>query len=170
MDYRLLASYNGRSFDIPFIERFFHIRLNQAHIDLMYPLRSLGLRGGLKNCERQFGIARPELEGFDGFFAILLWNEYRKANNHRALETLLAYNIQDTVSLHTLLVHTHNEKVKATPFAGSHCLPRPSLSESPFQADQETVERLQRQLFGSGDTHLACRSVLRGNASASTGF
>src|SRR5262249_37451373 len=110
-DYRLLVTYNGRCFDIPFIERVFRIRLPQAHIDLMYPLRSLGLKGGLKGCERQLGIGRPGLEGVDGFVAVLLWNEFRKRKDVKALETLLAYNVQDAVALHALMVHTLNEKV-----------------------------------------------------------
>ena len=83
-DYALLVTYNGKTFDIPFIERYFRIRLRQAHIDLRYPLRSLGLTGGLKACERRLGIARPGLEAVDGFFAVLLWNEYRTRGNQKA--------------------------------------------------------------------------------------
>jgi uncharacterized protein YprB with RNaseH-like and TPR domain len=150
MNYRLLVTYSGKCFDIPFIERYFDIRLPQAHIDLRYPLRSLGLKGGLKGCERQLGISRPGLEGIDGFFAVLLWNEYRKRDNPKALETLLAYNIQDTIILQSLLVHTHNEKVKATPFSASHSLLPPSFPAVPFKADHDTVEEVRRQAFGLG--------------------
>ncbi len=148
--YPLLVTYNGKTFDIPFLERFFRIRLPQAHIDLRYPLRSLGLKGGLKGCERQLGISRPGLENVGGFDAVLLWQEYRTQKNIKALETLLAYNIQDTLALHALMVHTHNEKVKATPFAGSYSLPAPSLPASPFKADSETLERLCPQALTLG--------------------
>jgi uncharacterized protein YprB with RNaseH-like and TPR domain len=127
LDYRLLVTYNGKSFDVPFIERFFGIRLPHAHIDLKGPLRGLGLKGGLKGCERQLGIGRPGLEDVNGFIAVLLWNEYRMRKNIEALETLLAYNIQDTLVLHTLLVHAYNQKIRATPFSASHLLPMPSL-------------------------------------------
>jgi uncharacterized protein YprB with RNaseH-like and TPR domain len=150
MAYRLLVTYNGKSFDIPFIEQYFGIRLPHAHLDLRYPLRSLGLQGGLKGCERQLGMARPGMENVDGFVAVLLWNEYRQRNNRKALETLLAYNIQDTLALHSLVVHAHNEKANATPFAGSHSLPVPSLPEPPFKADPETVARVLREAFGPG--------------------
>jgi hypothetical protein len=149
-DYRLLVTYNGKSFDVPFIEGYFHVQLSQAHIDLRYVLRDLGLKGGLKGCERQLGLSRVELEGIDGSVAPLLWHEYRKDRNARALETLLAYNIQDTLSLHALMVHAYNQKVWATPFSGSHSLPPPSLPEPPFKADHETVERVRRLAFGWG--------------------
>src|SRR5947199_8147 len=84
---------------------------NQAHIDLRYPLRSLGYTGGLKGCERQLGVARPGLEDVDGYLAVLLWDEYRRRKNERALETLLAYNAHDTVNLAALMVHAYNGKV-----------------------------------------------------------
>ena len=46
--YKVIVSYNGKSFDVPFIENYFNIRLDHAHIDLRYVLHSLGFRGGLK--------------------------------------------------------------------------------------------------------------------------
>jgi uncharacterized protein YprB with RNaseH-like and TPR domain len=138
--YRLLVTYNGKSFDVPFIEGHFHVRLSQAHIDLRWPLWCLGLKGGLKGCEQQLGISRPGMEGIDGFIAPLLWYKYRNDGNLKALETLLAYNIQDALSLHTLMVHAYNVKVRATPFSDTHSLPSPSLPESPFKADPEIVE------------------------------
>lgn len=147
--YRLLVTYNGKCFDVPFIERFFGIRLAQAHIDLRHTLRSLGIRGGLKACERQVGLHRPGMEEVDGFLAVLLWEEYRHRGNAKALETLLAYNIQDTLNLHFLMVHAHNAKVKETPFVASHTLPVPYLPAGPFQADRATVERLIRERYGS---------------------
>ena len=141
-NYALLVTYNGKCFDVPFIEHFFGIRLSQTHIDLRFPLRSLGLVGGLKGCERQVGIARPGLENVDGFLAVLLWNEYRRRGNVKALETLLAYNAQDSLSLHLLMVHAYNQKLQATPFAATLSLPVPLLPETKFQPDGETVERV----------------------------
>ena len=161
MKYRLLVTYNGKCFDLPFIERFFGIRLPQAHIDLRYPLRTLGLKGGLKGCERQLGMDRAGLDGVDGYVAVLLWNEFQHRNNARALETLLAYNIQDTLSLYTLMVHTHNAKVKATPFFASHSLTAHALPESPFDADRETVERLVGLSFGAGWNRGGARAAWR---------
>src|SRR5208337_676287 len=76
--FRLLVTYNGKCFDLPFIENFFGIKLHQAHIDLRHVLRALGIAGGQKNCERRLGIRRSESADIDGFMAVLLWHEYRR--------------------------------------------------------------------------------------------
>jgi uncharacterized protein len=101
--YSVIVTYNGKCFDVPFIERYLKITINQAHIDLRFLLQSLGYKGGLKGCERKLGIDRGDLSDVDGFFAILLWEDFKRNNNQKALETLLAYNIQDVVNLETLM-------------------------------------------------------------------
>jgi uncharacterized protein YprB with RNaseH-like and TPR domain len=146
-DYALLVTFNGKTFDVPFINRFFGICLPQAHIDVRYPLRSLGIKGSLKKCERQLGISRRGLSGIDGSFAVLLWEEWRRRKNVKALETLLAYNIRDTLSLLLFMVHAHNQKVKATPFSDGYSLPIPPLPKVPFQTDRDTVERIRARNF-----------------------
>ena len=141
--YDIIVTYNGKCFDIPFIENHFNIRLNHAHIDLRYILSSLGYRGGLKNCESALGIDRGELNGVDGFFAVLLWNDYVINNNHKALETLLAYNCEDVVNLETLMVRAYNMKLIHTPFVDTHQISLPFLLEIPFKPDLETMERIR---------------------------
>jgi uncharacterized protein YprB with RNaseH-like and TPR domain len=144
--YKVIVTYNGKSFDVPFIERTFGIALNQAHIDLRYVLAGLGYKGGLKSCENQLGFSRGELTDIDGFFAVLLWGDYLNGNE-KALETLLAYNIQDVLSLENLMVIAYNLKIKDTPFY-RNLLPEPDLPDSPFRADMETVNRIRsRQIY-----------------------
>ena len=143
--YRVLVTYNGSTFDLPFLEREFGIRLNQAHIDLRYVLKSLGLGGGLKNCERCLGIQRQGMENIDGSMAVLLWRDYRRRGDPRALETLLAYNVQDTLNLETLMVEAYNRKLESTPFAASHRLPPAQTPSNPFTADEQLVARLLRE-------------------------
>jgi uncharacterized protein len=141
--YQVLVSYNGKGFDIPFLERYFRITLDHAHIDLRYVLARLGLKGGLKGCERQMGINRGTLDGVDGFFAVLLWREYERYNDEKALETLLAYNIEDAVNLERLLVEAYNRNIALTPFASELEIPFPEPADIPFHADLECVNRLQ---------------------------
>jgi uncharacterized protein YprB with RNaseH-like and TPR domain len=142
--YKVIITYNGKSFDVPFIERYFDIRLNQAHIDLRYVLASLGYRGGLKSCEAQLGFHRGDLSDIDGFFAVLLWYDYLKNRNEKALETLLAYNIQDVLTLEMLMVISYNLKIKDTPFYQNR-LPEPVSPKSPFRVDMKTVERIRSE-------------------------
>ena len=121
--------------------------MNQVHIDLRYVLKSLGYAGGLKGCEKKACIDRGDLEGVDGYFAVYLWNEYQRNKNHKALETLLAYNVQDVVNLETLMFLSYNLKLKETPFNESHQLDLPSSPEIPFKADLETIEKVKRQVM-----------------------
>jgi uncharacterized protein YprB with RNaseH-like and TPR domain len=123
------------------------IKLNQVHIDLRYILRSLGYAGGLKGCERKAGIDRGELDGMDGYFAVLLWEDYQRNMNRKALETLLAYNIQDVVNLEMLMVFSYNLKLNETPFVQTHQLSYPSSPKIPFKADLETIERIRQKMF-----------------------
>lgn len=146
--YKVIVTYNGKSFDIPFIESHFGINLPHAHIDLRYILASLGYRGGLKGCEKQLEIDRGDLEDVDGYFAVLLWYDYIQNKNQKALETLLAYNIQDTVNLETLMVLAYNLKLKDTPFYQTHQLLEPPQPEVPFEADRRTIGKIREQIWG----------------------
>ena len=142
--FRVLVTYNGKCFDVPFIERYFGIKLNQVHIDLRYLLKSLAYTGGLKGCEMKAGIDRGELDGLDGYSAVLLWDDYQRNSNQKTLETLLAYNIQDVVNLEVLMVLSYNLKLKETPFVQSHQITSPKRPEIPFKADLETIEGIKR--------------------------
>jgi uncharacterized protein YprB with RNaseH-like and TPR domain len=115
----LLVTYNGSSFDLPVLRSAFpYVDFDRFHhIDLRFPLRRLGVTGGLKGAERQLGIGRPEtLEGVDGFMAVLLWREHR-AGSATALETLLRYCLEDVVNLKPLLALAYNRLTAALPFA-----------------------------------------------------
>ena len=141
--YKLLVTYNGKPFDVPFIERCFKMKLNQPNIDLRYILHSLGYSGGLKGCEKKLGIDRKDLAEIDGYAAVLLWRDYKKNKNQKALETLLAYNILDVLNLETLLVIAYNEKIfSTTPFSKSHKLPLPLHPKNPFEPDKKTINRI----------------------------
>ncbi len=96
----LLVTFNGKQFDVPFLERSFGLDVTAPHLDLMYTCRKVGLTGGLKPIEADLGIDRdaPELTGRD---AVRLWREYQRGDE-RALETLIRYNRDDTRNLQIL--------------------------------------------------------------------
>ena len=143
--YGVLVTYNGKTFDVPFIQDYFGITLHQAHIDLRYILSSLGYKGGLKSCERQLGMDRGGLADIDGYFAVMLWDEYQKKGDEKTIETLLAYNIQDVLNLEYLMVTAYNRKIRGTPFFATQ-LPEPASVENPFAADRKTVDRIKEKI------------------------
>ncbi len=97
----LLVTFNGRRFDVPFLETCYDVDASVPHVDLLYPCRMLELTGGLKQVERDLGIGRdlPDLSGRD---AVRLWHEYERGNEE-SLETLIEYNRADTVNLETVM-------------------------------------------------------------------
>ena len=99
----VVASFNGKRFDVPFLEAAFDLDLSTPHLDLLYPCRRLDLTGGLKRIESDLGIGRdrPDLSGRD---AVRLWREY-EAGDDDALDTLVSYNREDAENLRTLVEH-----------------------------------------------------------------
>jgi uncharacterized protein YprB with RNaseH-like and TPR domain len=100
-DAEMLVTFNGKRFDVPFLEAEFDLAVDLPHLDLMYPCRQLGLTGGLKPIEKQVGIDRdrPDLSGRD---AVRLWREYQRGDD-AALETLVSYNRDDTANMERLV-------------------------------------------------------------------
>ncbi|MDD5088018.1 MAG: ribonuclease H-like domain-containing protein [bacterium] len=145
--YDVLVTFNGKTFDLPFLRAALGIEFPQAHIDLRYALARLGYTGGLKRCEHLLGISRGELDGVDGFMAVALWKDYVRRYNPRALDTLLAYNVEDVINLEKLFVIAYNQLLRDTPFAESHALPVPPRPINPYQPDPETVYRLKREVW-----------------------
>lgn len=142
--YKVVVSYNGKSFDIPFIERYLGISMPHAHLDLRHILYSLGYSGGLKSCEQQLGIGRTgHLAEVDGYFAILLWEDYKRNQNKnkKSLETLLAYNIEDVLNLEFLMVAAYNQKIAEVPLKIDK-LAIPTTVDNPFKIDTPTVNRI----------------------------
>ncbi|MFB6251268.1 MAG: ribonuclease H-like domain-containing protein [Halobellus sp.] len=97
----LVVSFNGKQFDVPFLEDNFDVSIEAPHLDLMYPCRRVDLTGGLKAIEREVGIDRdrPDLSGRD---AVRLWHQYARDDDDGALDTLVSYNREDTENLQNL--------------------------------------------------------------------
>lgn len=115
--YRLIISFYGSAFDVPFLlSRYPELRLDQPHIDLCFTGRRIGLRGGLKAIEREIGIRREsDVADVDGFEAVRLWRKWERDGDRSALEKLLEYNQADVESLSTL-AETIYQKMRARTF------------------------------------------------------
>lgn len=101
-----VVTFNGIRFDKRFLQQEFpDVRLPEIHIDLMYLCRRVGLTGGQKAIEKQLGLDfRQNLEGVDGFAAVLLWHRYLRGDVS-ALRRLIAYNRADIAAMGGLMDH-----------------------------------------------------------------
>jgi predicted nuclease with RNAse H fold/dephospho-CoA kinase len=101
-----IVTFNGIRFDQRFLKQEFPgVQLPETHIDLMYLCRRVGLTGGQKAIEGQLGLDfRQDLEGVDGFAAVLLWHRYLRGDV-KALRRLIAYNRADIAAMGGLMDH-----------------------------------------------------------------
>jgi uncharacterized protein len=113
--YDLVITFNGATFDLPFIRSWFPgVSLPAAHIDLRFLLKKLGLAGGLKRIEKELGINRgTDIDGIDGFEAVRLWSEYQWGDK-KALKTLIEYNNADIMNLKPLMEMGYREMRQQT--------------------------------------------------------
>jgi uncharacterized protein YprB with RNaseH-like and TPR domain len=102
--FRLLSTFNGRLFDVPFLaHRFPGLSVPPVHIDLRFLLYRLGYGGGLKRIEQTLGVGdRSGVEGIHGLDAVRLWEAFRRGDTD-SLARLVRYNRADTVNLEPLL-------------------------------------------------------------------
>ncbi len=103
-DFDLLVTFNGTQFDLPVLKAYFaDLALPPLHVDLRFLLARLGYRGGLKKIEPRFGIQRPsEVNGMDGYMAVILWQRYQRGDR-TSLDLLLKYNREDVINLEVLM-------------------------------------------------------------------
>ncbi|MGL1901924.1 MAG: ribonuclease H-like domain-containing protein [Fibrobacterales bacterium] len=103
-DVELLVSFNGTSFDVPFVVNSFHIpEIPCPHVDLRWICYHAGITGGLKSIEKQLNIQRPKhLQEVDGFEAIYLWENWKRYQDHQSLNKLIQYCQYDVRSLATV--------------------------------------------------------------------
>ncbi|PTL85877.1 ribonuclease H-like domain-containing protein [Vitiosangium sp. GDMCC 1.1324] len=108
---RLWVTFNGSCFDVPVLRQYFGKRFPtpDAHIDLRFVCRRLGMGGGLKEIEDKLGLGRPpHMKGVNGWDAVLLWRAYRERGDVEALRFLVEYNLYDSFQLRSLMDKAYN--------------------------------------------------------------
>ena len=144
LDFSLLVTWNGRGFDAPILRRSLRIPLdtgdNMGHLDLLPVFRALDLRGGLKRVEKALGINRDDLDGVDGWAAVRLWNAYQRGNDPRVLETLLAYNAADVLTLEYLAAYAVMRHTGLS--LEEQGVPEARLDKNPFTPDRNVLRKL----------------------------
>ena len=89
------------------------------------------------------GVDRGNLKDIDGFLAVLLWDEFQRTGDQQAIDTLLAYNVQDTVTLEHLMVIAYNRKLQQTPFYEKLLIADSAPPVNPHRVDLATVNRIK---------------------------
>jgi hypothetical protein len=108
---RLWVTFNGSCFDVPVLRNYFGNSFPQpdAHIDLRFVCRRLGMGGGLKDIEDKLGLGRPpHMKGVNGWDAVLLWRAYLARGDVEALRFLVEYNLYDSFQLRSLMDLMYN--------------------------------------------------------------
>ncbi len=105
--YKLLITFNGASFDLPFIEkRYPNLLPKIPNFDVRSVADKLGLKGGLKNIEKTLGIRRTSIvDKFYGGDALTLWRMYRATGDDYYLNLLVEYNEYDIINLKIVAEH-----------------------------------------------------------------
>lgn len=112
---KLFVTFNGLTFDLPFLRREYGLQLQHPHVDLRYWFANLGFSGGLKRIQTGF----PEIHqrgsmDIDGFDAVRLWRLHNQGVAN-ALETLKTYNAEDTIVLEQLVFLGLNLEARRRP-------------------------------------------------------
>jgi len=101
--YKMVVTFNGASFDLPVIQRYFGFKPRQPHVDLRFVCQKAGYTGGLKSIEKQLNIKRrKEVEDMSGQDAVYLWQMWRSTGNRDYLDKLVWYNEEDILNLRPL--------------------------------------------------------------------
>ena len=100
-NYKLIVTFNGSSFDVPFINKIYpNLLPNAPNFDVKSVTDRLNLKGGLKEIERKLGIKRGKIvEKLYGGDALTLWKMYKATGDDYYLSLLVEYNEEDIVNL-----------------------------------------------------------------------
>lgn len=102
--YKLIVTYNGNTFDLPFLRSKHDILPDVLCVDLKVICRRLGFVGGLKKIEKELGIKRENeiVDNLRGGDAAKLYRMWRGSGDEHYLKQLVEYNEEDAVNLQTI--------------------------------------------------------------------
>ncbi|MBD3249330.1 hypothetical protein GF336_04760 [Candidatus Woesearchaeota archaeon] len=99
--YKLIVTFNGAVFDVPFLKKRYPRLLPDVPVfDLRVLCSRLGYKGGLKQIEKEFGIKRNKIveEIYSGD-PYLLYRMFRGSGDKDYLDLLVEYNEEDVINL-----------------------------------------------------------------------
>ena len=106
--YKLIVTYNGSVFDIPFLKKRYPDLIPKVPvIDLRHMCSRAGYSGGLKQIEKELGICRtnPLVENLVGGDPYKLYRMWKGSGDEHYLRLLVEYNEEDLINLRPILHH-----------------------------------------------------------------
>ena len=144
---RLLITFNGQAYDIPFINRRLEMNFSDAHIDLfnfdLYrflrkgtDLKSRAGSMSQKSIENYYGIYSDRKDTITGRESVSLFNEYSLTGNPIIEKVILTHNREDVLQLHRLMFLSLDEPedfdaaiaLHGFPSSGGRLVIRPYIS------------------------------------------
>jgi uncharacterized protein YprB with RNaseH-like and TPR domain len=109
--YKLIVTFNGATFDIPFIKKRYPNLLPEVpNFDLRVACQRVGLTGGLKEIEKKINIQRSKIvDGMYGGDALLLWKMFRASGDDYYLKLLVEYNEEDVFNLKKIADYVYDK-------------------------------------------------------------
>lgn len=116
-DYRILVTFNGKKFDIPFIlNEFNNVTLPPIHLDLRFLMRKIDVGGKQKSVEKKIGLNRDEsIKNITGRTAAILWSKFLR-NDLNSFRDLLVYNMYDLVNMEKIIEYYYNSRINEVIF------------------------------------------------------
>ena len=112
--YKLIVTFNGSTFDIPFIKkRYPDLLPDIPNFDLRVACNRTGLTGGLKQIEKQLVIQRNNIiEKLCNGDPLTLWRMAKASGDDYYLKLLVEYNEEDCFNLKKIADHVCNKLEK----------------------------------------------------------
>lgn len=101
--YKLVVSFNGSVFDRHMLAKF-GVKNKMLHFDLRFACNKIGLKGGLKDIEKEVGIKRknPIVDNLSNGDPYKLWRMFNGSGDKYYLNLLVEYNLEDVINLRKL--------------------------------------------------------------------
>jgi len=111
--YKIIVTFNGSVFDLPFIrKRYGKVLPKIPHFDLRFCCKRIGLTGGLKEIEKKLDIIRSNeiVETMYSGDAALLHRMWRGSGDEHYLQLLVEYNEEDVINLKKIAEYVYSEQ------------------------------------------------------------
>ena len=106
LKFKVLITFNGSSFDLPKLRKELGVLVKVPHIDLKPLCVNLGLKGGLKEVEKELNLRRPQhLKGNP----VSLWKAFHASGDKEYLDLLIEYNKEDIENLKGVMERVYRQ-------------------------------------------------------------